>query len=67
MKERVLAIVERELGSVNGLADMYIGTMHGYCLDLLQRLVPDKFKFSVLTDITSQLFVGPLQRQVRFD
>src|SRR5688500_18902361 len=31
--------------------------MHGYCLDLLQRLVPDKFKFSVLTEITSQLFV----------
>src|SRR5688500_19116230 len=31
--------------------------MHGYCLDLLQRLVPDKFKFSVLTDITAQLFV----------
>ncbi len=31
--------------------------MHGYCLDLLQRLVPEKFKFSVLSDITSQLFV----------
>ena len=25
--------------------------------DLLQRLVPEKFKFSVLTDITAQLFV----------
>ncbi len=36
---------------------MYVGTMHGYCLDLLQRLVPDAFKFSVLTDITAQLFV----------
>ena len=31
--------------------------MHGYALDLLQRLVPEKFKFSVLTDITAQLFV----------
>ena len=29
----------------------------GCCLDLLQRLVPEKFKFSVLTDITAQLFV----------
>ncbi len=57
LKERVLSILERELGPVNGLADMYIGTMHGYCLDLLQRLVPEKFKFSVLTDITAQLFV----------
>lgn len=57
LKERVLAIVERDLGEVEGLAEMYIGTMHGYALDLLQRLVPDKFKFSVLTDITAQLFV----------
>jgi len=57
LKERVLSIVEREIGEVTGLAEMYIGTMHGYCLDLLQRLVPDKFKFSVLTDITAQLFV----------
>ena len=57
LKERVLSIVEREVGAVTGLAEMYIGTMHGYCLDLLQRLVPDKFKFSVLTDVTAQLFV----------
>jgi len=57
LKERVLSIVQRELGDVKGLAEMYIGTMHGYCLDLLQRLVPEKFKFSVLTDITAQLLV----------
>src|SRR5947208_284454 len=57
LKERVLSLVERELGDVTGLAEMYIGTMHGYALDLLQRMVPEKFKFSVLTDITAQLFV----------
>src|SRR4051812_28178400 len=57
LKERVLSIVECELGDVTGLAEMYIGTMHGYCLDLLQRLVPETFKFSVFTDITAQLFV----------
>jgi DNA helicase-2/ATP-dependent DNA helicase PcrA len=57
LKERVLSIVEKEAGALMGLAEMYIGTMHGYCLDLLQRLVPDKFKFSVLTDITAQLLV----------
>jgi DNA helicase-2/ATP-dependent DNA helicase PcrA len=57
LKERILSIVEAQLGEVNGLAEMYVGTMHGYALDLLQRLVPDKFKFSVLTDITAQLLV----------
>src|ERR1051326_7085632 len=57
LKERVLSIVEREIGDVTGLAEMFIGTMHGYCLDLMQRLVPEKFKFSVLSDITGRLFV----------
>ena len=57
LKERVLSIVQMELGELPGMAEMYIGTMHGYCLDLLQRLVPEKFKFSVLTDVTSRLFV----------
>lgn len=63
LKERVLSIVERDVGTVTGLAEMYIGTMHGYCLDLLQRLVPDKFKFSVLTDVTAQLFVDRYSRK----
>ena len=57
LKERVLSIVATDIGPLNGLAEMYIGTMHGYCLNLLQRMVPEKFKFSVLTDITAQLFV----------
>ncbi len=63
LKERILSIIERDVGDVTGLAEMYIGTMHGYCLDLLQRLVPDKFKFSVLTDITAQLFVDRFSKQ----
>lgn len=54
LKERILGIVGEE---VVGLAEMYIGTIHGYCLDLLQRLVPETFKFSVLTDITARLLV----------
>src|SRR4051794_15964598 len=44
LKERILGLVEDELGDVTGLAEMYVGTMHGYALDLLQRLVPDTFK-----------------------
>ncbi len=63
LKERVLSIVRQDAGEVTGLAEMYIGTMHGYCLDLLQRLVPDKFKFAVLTDITAQLFVDRYSAQ----
>lgn len=57
LKDRVLRVVAAQHGDVTGMAEMYIGTMHGYCLDLLQRLVPDTFKFSVLTEITARLLV----------
>ena len=67
LKERDLSILEQEGVDRLGLAEMYVGTMHGYCLDLLQRLVPETFKFSVLTDITSRLFVDRNSTQVRAD
>lgn len=37
--------------------------MHGYALDLIQRLVPETFKFSVLTEVTSRLFVDRASRR----
>ncbi|HXA28392.1 MAG TPA: ATP-dependent DNA helicase [Candidatus Angelobacter sp.] len=63
LKARILSILHEEVGEVTGLAEMYVGTMHGYCLDLLQRMVPDMFKFSVLTDITAQLFADRYSTQ----
>lgn len=57
LKERVHSVVRDEIGEVVGLAEMYIGTMHGYCLDLLQTYVPETFKYGVLTDITQQLLI----------
>ena len=38
LKERILSILETERLGTLGLAEMYVGTMHGYALDLLQRL-----------------------------
>lgn len=63
LKERVHAVVRAELGEVHGLAEMYIGTMHGFCLDLLQTYVPETFKFGVLTDVTQQLLVDRESRK----
>ncbi len=31
--------------------------MHAYCLDLLQRHVPETFKFNVLTEVTSRMLI----------
>lgn len=63
LKERVLSILEKDVTERLGLAEMYIGTMHGYCLDLLQRLVPDTFKFSVLTEITARMLIDRNSRK----
>jgi len=63
LKDRILGIVDQEGIGTTGLAEMYVGTMHGYCLDLLQRLVPETFKFSVLSDITARLLVDRNSRR----
>jgi DNA helicase-2/ATP-dependent DNA helicase PcrA len=57
LKERIHRIVKDEHGELVGMSEMYIGTMHGYCLNLLQTYVPDAFKYGVLTDITQRLLI----------
>jgi DNA helicase-2/ATP-dependent DNA helicase PcrA len=63
LKERIHTVLEAEGVSTQGIAEMYVGTMHGYALDLVQRLVPETFKFSVLTDITTRLFIDRKSRK----
>ncbi|WP_328855055.1 ATP-dependent helicase [Microbispora hainanensis] len=57
LQERVSLLVQKELGEVTGLAEMFIGTMHGYALDALQQHVPETFKFNVLDEIQTRLFI----------
>ncbi|WP_169581551.1 MULTISPECIES: ATP-dependent DNA helicase [Microbacterium] len=63
LKERIHAIVEAEHGELQGMAEMFIGTMHAYCLNLLQTYVPESFKFGVLTEITQRLLVDRNSRE----
>ncbi|MFE1926318.1 ATP-dependent helicase [Streptomyces asoensis] len=57
LKERVYARIKSQHGEVNGLAEMYIGTMHGYALDLLHSHVPEAFKYNVLNDVQTRLII----------
>jgi DNA helicase-2/ATP-dependent DNA helicase PcrA len=57
LKDRITSLVEEEFGNVLGLAEMYVGTMHGYALDILHSFVPESFKYDVLNDIQTRLFV----------
>jgi len=63
LKDRVLHLVEASGASTVGLAEMFIGTMHAFCLALLQRHVPETFKFRVLTDITARMLVDRYSKQ----
>ena len=58
LKERIHSRIKAQHGSdVRGLAEMYIGTMHGYALDLLHSHVPEAFKYNVLNDVQTRLII----------
>ena len=67
LKERVTNLVTKTFGNVIGLAELFIGTMHGYALDALQTHVAETFKYDVLNDIQTRLFDRPAQQQERAD
>lgn len=46
-----------KLGSMQNLANMYIGTIHGWCFNLLQNELFDYQNFSVLDEIKLKIFV----------
>jgi DNA helicase-2/ATP-dependent DNA helicase PcrA len=57
LKDRITRRVVEKLGTTMGLADMYVGTIHGYCLELLQSYVYEFLKFGVLTEVQARLLV----------
>jgi DNA helicase-2/ATP-dependent DNA helicase PcrA len=57
LKERIVARSRQQLGNIHGLAEMYIGTIHGFCLDLLITEVPKYLKFNVLNEVQQSLFI----------
>jgi DNA helicase-2/ATP-dependent DNA helicase PcrA len=63
LKERVHARIREQHGEVHGLAEMYIGTMHGYALDLLHSHVPEAFKYNVLNDVQTRLIIDKYSTQ----
>jgi len=57
LKERIHLRCAEAFGSVTGLADMYVGTIHGFCLELLKSEVPEYMKYEVLNEVQQTLFV----------
>lgn len=57
LKERIRRRVAERHGSIVGMAEMFVGTIHAFCLDLLQREVPAFLKYGVLNEVQQVLLV----------
>jgi len=57
LKDRVYGLCKAQLGDVLGLADMYVGTIHGFCLDLLQTYLYKYLKYSVISEVQQRLLI----------
>ena len=57
LKHRIIDRVRDAHGEMSGLAEMFVGTIHGYCLDLLKAEVPEYMKYEVLNEVQQALLV----------
>ena len=51
LKERITRRVEEQHGPITGMAEMFVGTIHAFCLDLLQNEIPAFLKYGVLNEV----------------
>jgi DNA helicase-2/ATP-dependent DNA helicase PcrA len=58
LKQRVLDRCRDRHPAMTGLAEMYIGTIHGFCLEFLRTEVPTFLKYEVLNDVQQVLLVN---------
>ena len=57
LKERIVSRVREALGEMPGLAEMFVGTIHAFALELLKSEVPKYLRFEVLNEVQQNLFV----------
>lgn len=64
LQARILKLCKEQLPEIQGIADMYVGTIHSWCLNALQEYKYEYQKFSVLDEITLKLFVDKNFKQI---
>jgi len=57
LKERIIIRTRHVLGDIQGMAEMFVGTIHAFCLELLKSESPKHLKFEVLNEVQQALFV----------
>jgi DNA helicase-2/ATP-dependent DNA helicase PcrA len=62
LKTRVLKLCREQLGNINGLAEMYIGTIHSWCLQAIQDNIFIFQKYAILDEIKLKLLISITMR-----
>lgn len=63
LKERIVTRTREELGDIPGLAEMFVGTIHAFSLELLKSETAKYLKFEVLNEVQQGLFVDRHSKQ----
>lgn len=63
LKNRIHKLAEEQLGADVGLAEMYVGTIHGFCLNMLQTYLFKFLKYSVLSEVQQRLLIDRHSRE----
>lgn len=58
LKNRVLKMAREQLGSIQGIAELYIGTIHSWCLHFLKDEIFGFQKYEILDEIKLKIFVN---------
>jgi len=65
LKQKVYKEYEKANNSLEGLADMYIGTIHGYCFFLLENYCDDYKNYELLEEVQTRLFMKRFRRDLQ--
>lgn len=57
LKERIVTRTREMLGELPGMAEMFVGTIHAFCLELIKSEAPKYLKYEVLNEVQQALFV----------
>lgn len=64
LKQKIYKEFEKENKSLEGLANMYIGTIHGYCYYLLQNYNDDYKNYELLEEVQTRLFMKRFRNEI---